>query len=989
MSLIRNSSRGRIITFYSYKGGTGRTMALANVAWVLASNGWRVLCVDWDLEAPGLHRYFKPFLWDPELREIPGVIDVVWDHACDAMSQPSHNKVAAPELDTLPEWAGRRAKILKHATSLRWDFEKSGRIDFLPAGRQDAGYAARVNTFDWQSFYSNLGGGEFLESLAADMREQYDVVLVDSRTGVSDTSGICTVHLPDTVVVCFTLNDQSILGASRVARSMAEQKGGPDFRVFPVPTRVDEGELDRADARREMARSRFKRFLWHLPPASHGDYWGQVEVKYIPYYAYEEVLATFRDSPHESGTMLEASEALASYLTAGGVAELRPPDSEKRRKVLANFRLYEARRTSFELDGLAEYFGRSLATHPGSEVRRELAADLANALQPWTADSAADVGNARVARQLAERGFELLNYDSTDGALASGISGLIGLARGAAESVGDRMELARLAALQGLVHGEAGERELALASHAQAIELFRELGCDSELAEEFVVTARHHESAGMESQARSALDQALCLFTSLGDATAITAVLADLVRLAREAHDWKAALRHQADLARRFREDGDVVGEASAQAELSELHKQAGDSNAAQESSSRALELLKRIAGLDHAASVQGQLGSSVAGARSEPLRVFLSYAHEDDAYRIELERVLKPLESARLIYTWYDRKILPGDDWSAELASQVGRADLILVLCSSDLLSSQWLKREIIKRAWERHEKGEARLVPIRLRPCKLEAPLTKLQSLPRGGADIVSAPDRAQAWASVARDLLELIREWHPRPTDPPNAGKSDSELAYLELVAELHSHVDIRGMGAQVAERLSLRDVYTPVRVRASSLASDEDRSERLEAISGRENVVVRDLGDVLRARRHVALVGDAGAGKTTALRHVALTLAECRLGSASQEDRASAGAANTPPVPVFVRLPDYAESIWERGLTGSGPGLAGSLLAYLDLWAKSQPVRLPDGWLSERVRRGGCFLLLDGLDEVPGDDLRRHVAQVATDFVALCQ
>jgi MinD-like ATPase involved in chromosome partitioning or flagellar assembly len=53
---------GTIITFYSYKGGTGRTMALANLAWVLASNDKKVLLIDWDLEAPGLHRYLRPFL---------------------------------------------------------------------------------------------------------------------------------------------------------------------------------------------------------------------------------------------------------------------------------------------------------------------------------------------------------------------------------------------------------------------------------------------------------------------------------------------------------------------------------------------------------------------------------------------------------------------------------------------------------------------------------------------------------------------------------------------------------------------------------------------------------------------------------------------------------------------------------------------------------------------------------------------------------------
>ena len=50
---------GTVVTFYSYKGGTGRTMAVANVAWILAANGRRVLAVDWDLDSPGLHRFYQ------------------------------------------------------------------------------------------------------------------------------------------------------------------------------------------------------------------------------------------------------------------------------------------------------------------------------------------------------------------------------------------------------------------------------------------------------------------------------------------------------------------------------------------------------------------------------------------------------------------------------------------------------------------------------------------------------------------------------------------------------------------------------------------------------------------------------------------------------------------------------------------------------------------------------------------------------------------
>ena len=65
---------GKIVTLYSYKVGAGRTMALANVGWILASNGLRVLVADWDLDSPGLHRYFHPFLDAKLVAAIPGVI---------------------------------------------------------------------------------------------------------------------------------------------------------------------------------------------------------------------------------------------------------------------------------------------------------------------------------------------------------------------------------------------------------------------------------------------------------------------------------------------------------------------------------------------------------------------------------------------------------------------------------------------------------------------------------------------------------------------------------------------------------------------------------------------------------------------------------------------------------------------------------------------------------------------------------------------------
>src|SRR3954449_8451523 len=102
---------GRIVTFYSYKGGSGRTMTMANVAWILASNGHRVLVVDWDLESPGLHRYFSPFLLDPDLRTSDGVIELI-RHYADEVTSSGRRPAEG-------DWLGSLARIEEYAVSLQ------------------------------------------------------------------------------------------------------------------------------------------------------------------------------------------------------------------------------------------------------------------------------------------------------------------------------------------------------------------------------------------------------------------------------------------------------------------------------------------------------------------------------------------------------------------------------------------------------------------------------------------------------------------------------------------------------------------------------------------------------------------------------------------------------------------------------------------------------------------------------------------------------
>jgi hypothetical protein len=296
-------------------------MAVANIAWILASHGRRVLVIDWDLEAPGLHRYFHPFLADKELENSPGLIDFFVEFASAAPRRGATG--TAPSDD---RWWEPHADLLRCTTSLEWDFPDEGTIDFVPAGRQDAGYPLRVTGFNWPAFYRELGGGVFLEAVKARLRNSYDYVLVDSRTGISDTAGICTVQIPDDLVVCFTLNQQSIKGAAAVAASADSQRrkahGEPGLRVWPVPTRVELGEKERLDVACERARRTFDAYIRHLSREERAAYWEGVEVLYQPYYAYEEVLAVFAERRRQRGSLLTSFEQLTRYVTDGDVTEL-------------------------------------------------------------------------------------------------------------------------------------------------------------------------------------------------------------------------------------------------------------------------------------------------------------------------------------------------------------------------------------------------------------------------------------------------------------------------------------------------------------------------------------------------------------------------------------------------------------------------------------------------------------------------------------------
>ncbi|MFN5898724.1 MAG: AAA family ATPase, partial [Planctomyces sp.] len=139
---VRN---GRILTFYSYKGGTGRSMSLANIAWILAMNGHRVLMIDWDLEAPGLHRWFGPLLEDPELQDSRGVIEFFTDFREGSQIERMRRSKDLPPDE---QWFSRYADLAGLAVGVDFQFPDDGCLHLVPAGRQTVDYALLVQAFD-------------------------------------------------------------------------------------------------------------------------------------------------------------------------------------------------------------------------------------------------------------------------------------------------------------------------------------------------------------------------------------------------------------------------------------------------------------------------------------------------------------------------------------------------------------------------------------------------------------------------------------------------------------------------------------------------------------------------------------------------------------------------------------------------------------------------------------------------------------------------
>ena len=229
-------------TFYSFKGGVGRSMALINCAAILAGRGFRVLAMDLDLEAPGIS-YFG----EGKEQTQPGFIDILHDSLALGVEAP----FAKDDPGEAIRHYIRRIEVPENLRAFA-----DGELYLMPAGKLDGEYERRRQQVNIPGLYESGRGRPLVKLLRKriDDSRLFDFVLLDSRTGFSDEAGICIRDLGEHLVVLLGLNRQNALGTARFLAQLKKAEIKPktiDIVLSPVPVGEDELFEER---RKEVAR---------------------------------------------------------------------------------------------------------------------------------------------------------------------------------------------------------------------------------------------------------------------------------------------------------------------------------------------------------------------------------------------------------------------------------------------------------------------------------------------------------------------------------------------------------------------------------------------------------------------------------------------------------------------------------------------------------------------------------------------------------------
>lgn len=199
-----------------------------------------------------------------------------------------------------------------------------------------------------------------------------------------------------------------------------------------------------------------------------------------------------------------------------------------------------------------------------------------------------------------------------------------------------------------------------------------------------------------------------------------------------------------------------------------------------------------------------------------KPLKLFISYSHEDELLKTRLRKQFAAMERVGLLKIWDDRAIPPGGTWEQSIRDELDAADLILLLLSPSFIASEYCYGEEMSRAMHRHASNEALVVPVLIRPCQWDLLpfIERRQILPRDAKAVTDAkhwpadPNHDVPLQQVAEELLKLVRDLYSAgPVGMPASPPAEHRADIPSLLPDLCNRGD-QDAAFDIALRASLR-------------------------------------------------------------------------------------------------------------------------------------------------------------------------------------
>ncbi len=145
---------------------------------------------------------------------------------------------------------------------------------------------------------------------------------------------------------------------------------------------------------------------------------------------------------------------------------------------------------------------------------------------------------------------------------------------------------------------------------------------------------------------------------------------------------------------------------------------------------------------------------------KPKPVRLFVSYSSKDQRYKDDLETNLTLMKNQGLISSWDMRHLTAGEPWDQRVKEELEKAQVILLLITTNFLASYYIQRVELERALQRHKKKTAVVVSVIMSDSEWrETELKDVQVLPPGGKAIVNWKPRAKGWVEVAQGVRKVL--------------------------------------------------------------------------------------------------------------------------------------------------------------------------------------------------------------------------------------